>query len=179
MSRWVGAVLVAALVALGACNEDGSQDSRSDEATTSSATAASAEVDVTDAWARSTAPEAERSAVYMSLRSDEDDALLEASVDTSIAGSVEIHETTDEGTDSMDSGSGSGMEGGDGGAMQGMREVEQIELPGGEIVELEPGGYHIMLVDLRRQLTAGEEIEVTLTFERAGEQTVKTEVKDS
>ena len=50
-----------------------------------------------------------------------------------------------------------------------MRPVESIELPAGKTVKLEPGGYHIMLLDLVKPLEVGEKIELTLTFDKAGE----------
>lgn len=43
-----------------------------------------------------------------------------------------------------------------------------LEIPPGQTVELKPGGYHLMFVGLRRQLTEGQTVKVTLTFERAG-----------
>jgi copper(I)-binding protein len=66
----------------------------------------------------------------------------------------------------------------DQGVMQ-MRQVEGgIELPAGEKVRLEPAGLHIMLIDLTRSLELGDEFDVSLTFERAGELTVRAEVRD-
>jgi hypothetical protein len=47
-----------------------------------------------------------------------------------------------------------------------MRPVEGgIEIPAGGSVELKPGGYHIMLMELKRELLVGEAISLTLTFE--------------
>ena len=68
-----------------------------------------------------------------------------------------------DGTDDMD------------GEMQ-MAPVDQIDLPAGETVALEPGGYHIMLVDVVEPLEDGDEIDVTLTFEQAGETTITVTV---
>ena len=48
-----------------------------------------------------------------------------------------------------------------------MREVARIPLPAGEAVTLEPGGYHVMLLELAAPLTAGQTFPVTLTFEEA------------
>ena len=44
--------------------------------------------------------------------------------------------------------------------------VQKLEIPAGGIVELKPGGPHILLVGLRRQIRKGEAIPITLTFER-------------
>jgi copper(I)-binding protein len=51
-----------------------------------------------------------------------------------------------------------------------MREVKAIEL--------QPGGFHLMLIDLKSQLKAGDQIPVKLKFEKAGELEVKFQVKD-
>jgi copper(I)-binding protein len=59
-----------------------------------------------------------------------------------------------------------------------MRPIDSLELPAGETVTLEPGGYHIMLIDLVAPLETGQEIEVTLTFESAGERTITVPVQD-
>jgi copper(I)-binding protein len=59
-----------------------------------------------------------------------------------------------------------------------MRPIDSLELPAGEAVTLEPGGYHIMLIDLVAPLETGQEIEVTLTFENAGERTITVPVQD-
>lgn len=60
-----------------------------------------------------------------------------------------------------------------------MRPVEKIPVPAGETVNLQPGGYHIMLMDLAAPLEVGSTIEVTLTFENAGDVKVEAEVRDS
>ena len=67
---------------------------------------------------------------------------------------------------------------GDGGMMT-MSEVDEIEIPAGDTVKLEPGGYHIMLMELVEQLSAGDEIELTLDFHESGEQTVTFEIRSA
>jgi copper(I)-binding protein len=139
---------------------------------------------------------------------DHDDALVAASVPPEVAAVVEVHETyvkdaedgTMDGASAHDDGAMDGVAGhGDGGVdaasehggsagdaaagdegmgMMGMREVASIAIPTGETVELVPGGYHIMLIDLVRDLDPGDTFEVTLVFERAGERTVTAEVRE-
>ncbi|MFM2105038.1 MAG: hypothetical protein RL338_70 [Chloroflexota bacterium] len=87
------------------------------------------------------------------------DALLSAS--SPAAAAVEIHET------SM---------GADG--MMGMTPVDRIGIPAGGTVELAPGGFHLMLIGLTAPLAAGDEVELTLVFEQAGEITVTAEVRE-
>lgn len=57
-----------------------------------------------------------------------------------------------------------------------MREVESIEIPAGGMAELKHGGYHIMLMDLKQDVKAGETTVCTLKFEGAGEVTVELKV---
>lgn len=58
--------------------------------------------------------------------------------------------------------------GGDSGGQMMMRRVESIELPPGEDVQLKPGGYHVMLFDLKKPLKQGSRIKLTLILEKAG-----------
>ncbi len=135
-----------------------------------------------DAWARESAMMQSAAAVYMDLTADEDDALVSASVESSVAPTVEIHETTEMGPDDEMSGDDDDMgeEGdmsGDGGMMQ-MVPVEQVDLPAGETVSLEPGGLHIMLLDLTEPLEIGDEFDVDLEFESGETLSVTVEVRE-
>lgn len=58
-----------------------------------------------------------------------------------------------------------------------MREVPAIDVPANGEAVLKPGGYHVMLLDLTRDLTPNETITLTLTFERAGEIQVQVPVR--
>ena len=59
-----------------------------------------------------------------------------------------------------------------------MSAVEKIDIPAGQTVKLEPGGYHVMIMNLSADLKAGDTVELTLTFQRAGKVTIKAEVKN-
>jgi hypothetical protein len=87
-----------------------------------------------------------------------DDRLVGAR--SEIAALVEIHETT--------------MENG----VMSMRAIEGIDLPAGGEAVLKPGGYHIMLINLKRELRDGEAISITLVFEQAGELEVAFPVRN-
>ncbi len=50
-----------------------------------------------------------------------------------------------------------------------MREVKGMDVPAGGVLELKPGGYHMMLVNLKAPLKQGDKVPVTLRFEKAGE----------
>ncbi|NKC34421.1 copper chaperone PCu(A)C [Falsiroseomonas selenitidurans] len=58
-----------------------------------------------------------------------------------------------------------------------MRPVEAIDLPPGETVTLQPGGLHLMLIDLTQALNTGETVPVTLVFEKAGTMQVRLAVQ--
>lgn len=110
--------------------------------------AVAAEVTVTDAWARATMPGQKVSGAYMRIQSDADAKLIGAS--SPMVPRVEVHEMK------MD------------GDIMRMREVTAIELPKGKAVMLEPGGYHIMLMNLPKPIAAGDLIPLTLTIESGG-----------
>lgn len=162
----LAAVLIAAAsLGLAACGED-------EDTGTTAATPAEA-VSVSGPWARVTAPEATTSAAYMTITSKDGDVLTNVSVPADIAGMAQLHETTTSG-ESMDSMDDESMA-----SMKGMKEVEQIDIPAGGSVQLKPGGYHIMLMELAKPIAAGDTVPVTLTFEKAGEVTVDAVAKES
>jgi len=80
--------------------------------------------------------------------------------------------------DGMDDADDDGMDG-DSGGMMTMTPVDRIPVPANGTATLEPGGFHIMLLDLAAPLEVGTTIEVTLTFENAGELVVTADVRDS
>lgn len=110
-------------------------------------------------WARETAPTQRNGVAYLALRNDgaTPDRLVGARSDR--AAEVELHRHTV-----------------DAEGVARMRPVEAVELPAHGSVALEPGGLHLMLVDLARPLRAGERVPVTLVLERAGTLSVEVEV---
>jgi copper(I)-binding protein len=58
-----------------------------------------------------------------------------------------------------------------------MRPVEGVDVPAGGEAVLAPGGYHVMLIGLKRELVVGEKVNLTLTFEKAGQMSVEAEVR--
>jgi copper(I)-binding protein len=86
------------------------------------------------------------------------DALLSAAYPA--AERVELHRTT----------------AGEDGMMQ-MAQIDRLEVRPGGSVQLEPGGYHLMLINLSQPLVAGQTAEVELTFENAGVVTVPVDVR--
>jgi copper(I)-binding protein len=64
----------------------------------------------------------------------------------------------------------------DGGTMK-MNVVPFVELPAGKMVELKPGGHHVMLMGLKQQLKGGELVPLTLTIEGASGKKETLELK--
>ena len=58
-----------------------------------------------------------------------------------------------------------------------MREVKSLIVPAGGALELKPGGYHMMLINLKAPLKQGDKVPVTLKFEKAGEVKVELAVE--
>jgi copper(I)-binding protein len=130
-------------------------------ATLSLALPAAAQVAVADPWVRGTVAGQKATGAFMQLKSPTDAALVGAA--SPVAKIVEIHEMKM-----------------DGGVMK-MSAVDRLPLPAGKTVDLKPGGYHVMLMDLSQELKEGQSVPVTLTFEdKAGKKTsveVKAAVK--
>ena len=118
-------------------------------------------VEVEKPWARASAMVDGAGAAYMQISSPDADRLIGVSVDATVAAMAEIHET------SMN----------DEGAMM-MSEVGRIDIPAGETVMLEPGGYHIMLMQLAEPLEPGNAFDLTLQFAEGGDITVEVEVRE-
>ncbi len=171
------AALAVAALALVACGDDGD-----DAADTTTTAAEAAEVTVSDVWARPVEDltATDSSAIYMVITGgDETDELVAASVPADVAGTVELHETVGAEDGDMTTTTMAGEMGGDmGGGMMTMQQVQGIEVPADGTVALEPGGYHVMLLDVKKELVPGDTIEVTLTFERAGEVSATADVRE-
>jgi copper(I)-binding protein len=136
-----------------------------------SSSGGTAEVAITDAWARPSSAMASAGAAYMTIQNNgtATDALVGAS--SPAATTVEVHETVVMGSPAPGAS-------GDGG-MMGMQPVERLEIPAGGSVELKPGSYHIMLIGLKQDLKVGDSIEITLKFEKVGEIKVTAAVRES
>ncbi len=105
-----------------------------------------AQVTVGDPWVRATVPAQKVTGAFMQLTSTTDTRLVEAK--SPVAGVVQVHEM------SMD-----------GGVMK-MRELDKgLALPAGKMVDLKPGGYHVMLMDLKAQVKEGDNVPLTLVIQ--------------
>jgi copper(I)-binding protein len=106
-----------------------------------------APVAVEGAWARASVQGQKATGAFMRLTAKDGLRLVRA--DSPAAGVSELHEMKMEGD------------------IMKMRAVPGIDLPAGKAVELKPGGYHVMLMDLKAPLTKGSSVPVTLVFQDA------------
>jgi len=111
---------------------------------------------VIDPWARATVPGQKVAGVYMEIVSPRDARLV--GVSSPAAGAAEVHSMT------MDAGT------------MRMRAVEALDLPAGTPVKLAPGGFHVMLFDLKTPLVAGQKVPLTLVIEETGKRAHKITV---
>jgi len=119
-------------------------------------TAGAQSVEVKDAWVRGTVPAQKATGAFMDLTGKSAARLIAA--ETPVAGKTEIHNMK--------------MENG----VMKMFPVEGIDLPAGKTVRLAPGGYHVMLFDLKQPLKAGERVALKLTLEHADKKRETVEI---
>ena len=109
--------------------------------------AAQTSVQISDPWVRATVPQQKATGAFMRLTAAQATSLVRA--ESPAAGVTEVHEMK------MDS------------DVMKMRAVPSLELPAGKAVELKPGGYHVMLMDLKAPLAKGATVPLTLVFKDA------------
>ena len=117
-------------------------------------------ITVSEAWARPSPMMERAGAAYMVLQNNgaADDKLL--SIESDVAKTIELHETQESG------------------GMMAMSPVPNIEVPANAKTELKPGGFHVMLIGLNRELKVGDKVQLTLNFEKAGKIPVTAEVRE-
>ena len=122
-----------------------------------SAASALAQVTIKDAWIRATVAQQTATGAFMQITALADSKLVEAR--SPAAGIVEIHEMKMENN------------------VMKMRAVTALDLPAGKAVELKPGGYHVMLMDLKGQVKEGDSVPLTLVFEGKDKKRETVELK--
>jgi copper(I)-binding protein len=116
-----------------------------------------ADIKIDDPWVRGTVAGQMATGAFMSITAKQGAALVSAS--SPVAGVVEIH------TMNMQNG------------VMTMRPVPRLELPAGKAVQLAPGGYHVMLLDLKQPLKPGETVPITLKLEGKDKALTSLDVK--
>jgi periplasmic copper chaperone A len=113
------------------------------------------DINITDNWVRTTVEGQDVGAAYMTITSASDTSLVK--VESSASDSVEIHSM------SMENG------------VMKMRMLEELDLKANAPNKLSPGGFHLMLFDLKKPLKAGETVSFTLHFKnRTGKEILAT-----
>ena len=120
--------------------------------------ARSGPLEVDTPWARATIGTARPGVAYVTFRNTGDQLEELVDISTPAAAHPEVHAMSEED-----------------GVMK-MRPAGPLELPPGAEVHLEPGGMHIMLMELRQPLKEGESIPITFTFRQAGDITVSAPI---
>jgi hypothetical protein len=121
------------------------------------AQSALAQTTVKDAWVRGTVAQQKSTGAFMQVTSAQGGKLVSAQ--SPVAGVVEVHEMAMEGN------------------VMKMRAVPGLDLPAGKPVELKPGSYHVMLMELKQQLKEGDTVPVTLVVEGKDGKRENIEVK--
>lgn len=117
-----------------------------------------ADISIEQPFARATPPGQPNSAAFMQL-SNKGEATALVAAHSSVANVVELHTHIH-----------------DEGVMR-MRKIEQIELPAGATTLLEPGGLHVMLIDLKQPLQDGSRIDLTLEYADGSMQQIEVPVQ--
>jgi periplasmic copper chaperone A len=112
-----------------------------------SAQTVAAPVQAENAWVRATVVGQKATGAFMRLTASSASRLVRA--ESAAAGVTEIHEMKMEGD------------------VMKMRAIAGLDLPAGQAVELKPGGYHVMLMDLKAPLAQGTQVPLTLVFQDA------------
>jgi copper(I)-binding protein len=118
---------------------------------------AAGDVTVSDGWVRASVAGQQATGAFMHIESKAGGKLV--AVQSPAAGRAEVHEMKR-----------------DGDVMR-MRPLTSLNLPAGRPVDLTPGGYHVMLMQLKQPLKAGDTVPLTLTVEGAGGQREEVSVQ--
>ena len=118
---------------------------------------AHAQVSVDQPWIRATVAQQKSTGAFFQLRAASDSRLV--GVRSPAADMVQIHEMAMEGD------------------VMKMREVPGIDLPAGKMVELKPGGYHVMMMGLKQAIKPGDSVPLTLVFEGKDKKRQTVELK--
>ncbi len=120
-------------------------------------------VEITDSWAPTTPPGAQAAVVYLTIANGtgEDDQLI--AVTTDRCGTIELHATQFDDNRVM---------------RMRLAEPDQLTIPAGEILEMIPGGLHVMCIAPTSPFEVGEQLDLMVTLEAAGNIAVTTVVSN-
>ncbi len=119
------------------------------------------QISVVDPYVRMAPPGAKVTAAFMVVKNTSDKDIQIVKADSPAANTTELHNHIN-----------------DNGVMR-MRQVKEIALPAKGEAVMKPGGYHVMLIDMKAPLKDGDKVAITLKFSDGGTKTIEAPVKKS
>lgn len=119
-----------------------------------------ADVEIDGAYARSSIPNVPNSAAFFVIKNNSDKDIAITSANSDIAEKNELHTHIKENE------------------MMKMMKIEKLVVPAKSSLELKSGGDHVMLIGLKKELKAGDEISLELSFSDGDKKSIKVPVKD-
>lgn len=122
--------------------------------------AAGAALALSDAYVRATPPGATVAAAYLTISNNSEHEVALKAASSPLAQAVEFHEHVMQGD------------------MMRMQPMPQVSVPANGALRFQPGGNHVMLIGLKRELVVGEQVPITLRFSNGETLTLQAEVRD-
>ena len=119
-----------------------------------------ADIEIEGAYARASIPNAPNSAAFFVIKNNSDKDIAITSANSDIAEKNELHTHRKENQ------------------MMKMMKIEKLVVPAKSSLELKSGGDHVMLIGLKKELKAGDEISLELSFSDGDKKSIKVPVKD-
>ena len=119
-----------------------------------------ADVEIDEAYARASIPNVPNSAAFFVIKNNSDKDIAITSANSDIAEKNELHTHIKENQ------------------MLKMMKIEKLVVPAKSSLELKSGGDHVMLMGLKKELKAGDEINLELSFSDGDKKSIKVPVKD-
>ena len=119
-----------------------------------------ADVEIEGAYARASIPNVPNSAAFFVIKNNSDKDIAITSANSDIAEKNELHTHIKENK------------------MMKMMKIEKLVVPAKSSLELKSGGDHVMLMGLKKELKAGDEISLELSFSDGDKKSIKVPVKD-
>ncbi|KAB0582971.1 copper chaperone PCu(A)C [Campylobacter sputorum subsp. sputorum] len=106
-----------------------------------------ADIDVSNAYAKATPPNAKNSGAFMLIKNNTDKDIALVSATNSLSDVTELHTHIEEN------------------GMKKMIQVPKIDIKANSTTELKPGGLHVMFIGIKKPMVVGENVKMTLTFD--------------
>ena len=119
-----------------------------------------ADIEIDGAYARASIPNVPNSAAFFVIKNNSDKDIAITSANSDIAEKNELHTHIKENK------------------MMKMMKIEKLVVPAKSSLELKSGGDHVMLMGLKKELKAGDEINLELSFSDGDKKSIKVPVKD-